>query len=154
MSKSIIVLSAIMAALIPATSLADELPKNAVPLTASEARELYSGKTTNWSKSRAYFAPDNTYLMYGKNKTWYGEGTWTVDGNKVCGKIKTTSVKDGKSDTGGDCWTWYRVGKKYMTLWSGEKNQRKGYYDGELKKMSSGDEVSKIVADLKKKSGA
>lgn len=86
MKKSILIMSAAMAALVPTMSLADALPKNAVPLTTAEARALYSGKSTNWSKSRAYFAPDNTALMYGKDKTWYGEGKWTVDGNKVCNK--------------------------------------------------------------------
>ncbi|WP_406871796.1 DUF995 domain-containing protein [Aminobacter sp. P9b] len=154
MSKSIIGLSALVVVLIPVIGWAEELPKDAVPLTASEVRELYSGKSANWSRSRAYFAPDSTFLMHGKDKSWFGEGKWTVKGNEVCGKLKRTSVKDGKSNTGGDCWAWYRVGKKYMTFWSGEKDKKYGYYDSELKKMSAGDKVSKTVAELKKKSGS
>lgn len=85
--------------------------------------------------------------------SWFGEGKWTVNGNETCGKLKRTSVKDGKSSTGGDCWAWFQVGKKYMTFWSGEKDEKYSYYDSELRKMSAGDKVSKTVAELKKQSG-
>lgn len=155
MSKSIIGFPALLVALMPVVSWAEELPKNAVPLNASELRELYAGKSANWTKTRAYFAPDGILLMHGKDKSWFGEGKWTVTGNEMCGKAKRTTVKDGATKIGGgECWTWYRVGKTYMTFWSGEKDKKNGYYDTELKKMSAGDKVSKTVAELKKKSGS
>lgn len=147
----IIGLSAIAAVLVPTLSMGESLPKNAAPLSESEARALYAGKSSNWSKSRAYFAPDGTYFVYGKDKAWFAEGKWTVSGNKVCGTTTWTDIKDGKTGKGGSCWTWYRSGKRHLMLWSGDKDPQNGYYDGELKKLSVGDKVTKTVLELKKK---
>jgi Protein of unknown function (DUF995) len=125
--------SAMMAANV---SLADTLPDNAMKLTATEARSLYAGRSSNWSEARAYFAPDGTYLIHAKDKTWFGEGRWTARGNKVCAEARFTSVKDGTKSNGGKvhCWTWYKAGKKYVSIWSGEAGNKDGYCSCELQK--------------------
>lgn len=133
-----------------ASAFADKLPKDAVKLDPSELRSLYAGKSSNWSKSRAYFAPDGTYYLARKDKSLYAEGRWTVNGNKICANLSWVDVKTKKSGRHTDCWTWYKAGKTYWTLWSGDKDKKNGYYDGELKKLSNGDKVSKSVATLKK----
>ncbi|MEP9374974.1 DUF995 domain-containing protein [Mesorhizobium sp. KR1-2] len=146
-------LSAFVLAFAPSVALSDPLPKGAVPLTADEVHAMYSGKSSNWSESRAYFAPDGTYLIFGKDKKWYGEGKWAVDGNKICANLtwKAAGGKTGKAD---DCWTWYHNGSKYMTLWSGDKDKKNAYAAGESKKLTAGDKVSAPFNDIKKKIGA
>ena len=135
---------------------ADKLPETATKLSPAEVKMLYAGKSSNWDSSKAYFAPDGTYLMVAKDKSWYGEGRWTVSGNKACASITWHTVKDGKSGKGKpDCWTWNKDGKKYWVLWSGDKG-KKGYpadywWDGELKKMKKGDSVTAAYNKLKSK---
>lgn len=132
---------------------ADPLPKGAVKLTAAEAKAIYSGKTANWTNALAYFAPDGRFLMVGKDKTWFGEGKWTVRKNKVCSSMTWTNVEKGKTGKGkADCWTWYKAGDRYLDLWNGDKNGVKdGWFDGERKKLSSGDQVSETLNMLKAK---
>lgn len=115
----------IAACLIAGSAFSESLPKSAKRLSASDAKALYAGKSANWKKSKAYFSPDGKLFMIGKDKSWYGEGKWSVSGNKVCGKLKWTSVKGGKTGSNKDCWTWYRDGKRYLTSWSSEKKQEK-----------------------------
>lgn len=133
---------------------ADQLSKQAVKFTAAEANAMYAGKSSNWSKARAYFAPDGTFWIIGKDKSWYGEGRWTVNDNKVCSSsLQWTSVKDGKTGKGdGDCWTWYKDGKRSMMYWSGDKLTKDAYSDGEVKKLSMGDKVTADIQKLKQKS--
>jgi len=87
----------------------------------------------------------------GKNKKWFGEGTWSARGNKVCTKTKWTSIKDRKTGKDKTCWTWYKDGKRHLSLWSGDKNEKHGYYDGELKQLRKCDRVSKKFSRLKAK---
>lgn len=138
---------------LPQAANADPLPKGAVKLTSAEAKAIYSGKTASWTDTLAYFAPNGRYLMIGKDKSWFGEGKWTVRGNKVCASIKWTNVKSGKTGAGDrDCWTWYKAGDRYLDLWSGDKNGVKnGWFDGERKKLSDGDHVSATLNSLKAK---
>jgi hypothetical protein len=88
--------------------------------------------------------------MVAKDHSWFGEGHWSVHGNKVCGSVKWTAVKTGKTGKGKpDCWTWYKAGDRYLDLWSGEKDNKDGWYDGELKRLREGDRISAKVAELK-----
>ena len=130
---------------------ADSLPKTAEKLTAAQAKALYAGKSSNWEKSRAYFAPDGTVSLFKKDKTVWAEGQWTVNGNKVCMSVNWHDLKDKSQGKHSDCWLWYRDGKRYLTLWSGEKDKTNGYWDGELKMLAKGDKVTKTVAALKAK---
>jgi hypothetical protein len=132
-------------------AISETLPKSAIKISSTEAKSLYSGKSSNWKKARAYFSPDGRYLIVGKNKKWFAEGTWNTRGNKVCSKSKWTNIKDDKTGRSVNCWTWYKDGKRYLSLWSGDKNGKHGYYDGEHKKMRKGDRVSKTFNKLKAK---
>jgi hypothetical protein len=153
-------LRTIAVALLLATSaglaLADDMPKGAVKLTKAEATAIYAGKTARWvnggdDDAIAYFAPDGVILMHGPKKNWYGEGRWTVSSNKVCQQIKWHGL-DGNSGSGKKhCWTWVRDPKgKLWDLWSGE-DPKHGWWDGELKKLSKGDKVTKTYNALKAK---
>ncbi|MCZ7860105.1 DUF995 domain-containing protein [Agrobacterium salinitolerans] len=135
-----------------ATALADRLPKDAMKLTQAEAQALYAGKSSEWSRSNAYFSPDGSYFIVGKSGNFAGQGKWSARDNEVCAEFQGKSLKEGKIHTGKDCWTWYRQGKKYWALWSGEKDKVGGYYDGELKKLSNGDKVTKRYQEIMAKS--
>ena len=132
---------------------AEALPKNAVKLSSAEAKSIYSGKTANWPKVYAYFAPGGQFLMVDKGEKWFGEGKWTVHGNRVCASIRWTNVESGETGKGKqDCWTWYKAGDRLLSLWSGDKNGVKGgWNDGEQKKLSNGDQVSSTFKTLKAK---
>lgn len=69
--------------LISGIAISETLPKSAKRLAASDARALYAGKSAIWKRTQAYFSPDGKLLMIGKDKSWYGEGKWSVSGNKV-----------------------------------------------------------------------
>ena len=127
---------------------AERLPKDAVKLSPAEVKAIYAGKSSDWSKSRAYFAPDGTYTIVGKNSQWVGKGKWTVDGNKVCAGAVSQVVDGGKGREFTDCWTWYKHGKRHLVLWSGEKDKKDGYWDGELKNLSKGDQVTRTYKKL------
>jgi hypothetical protein len=130
---------------------AEKLPKSAVKLTTEEAKMLYSGKTANWDKAMAYFSPDGTVTLHTKDKNYWSEGKWSAKGNKVCMATTWHDLKNRKQGTETECWTWYRDGKRYLTLWSGEKDKKGGYWDGEVKHLSKGDMVSKTFSALKAK---
>ncbi|MDR5012211.1 MULTISPECIES: DUF995 domain-containing protein [Agrobacterium] len=131
-------------------SFADKLPKDAVKLTPQEVTDLYSGFSSNWSRSNAYFSPDGAYFLVGKNGNFVGEGKWSVSDNQVCADFTVKGVKDGGSKKARDCWAWYKQGDKHWTFWNGEKDKRNGFYTGEKNKLSKGDKVTdkfrKLVA--------
>ena len=134
---------------------AGELPASAVKLSSAEIKALYSGKTADWSRSQAYFAPNGTTKNVSKQGKWVGNGTWTVRGNRICMKTKGTSFSSGKAWSVRDCWSWFRDGKKTWTLWSvrfnGEKPSKKDYYTGEAKKLKTGDRTKRRYNRLVKK---
>ncbi len=147
------------AAAISATPLAAEpLPATATPLSAADVTALYSGNSTEWSNSSAFFRPDKTVIgVYGENldESIYW-GKWTVTGNEICMRNSWRNVKNG--DTGGgatDCWMWYETpnGTLY-TLWStrfdGTKPPKDDYYTGEVEALRKGDIVSRQYAKLSK----
>ena len=130
-------------------TLADPLPKTAKPINSDEITKLYSGKTTDWKISSAYFAPDGTVKGYlGKPvvKTTF-KGTWKVTGNEICMEFSTPK------DSGlSDCWKYWRNGKDVITLWSrhydGSKaDEANGYYKNEVAKLKAGDLVSAKYAE-------
>ena len=127
---------------------AERLPKDAVKLSPAEAKAIYSGKSSDWSRSNAYFAPDGRYIMVSKKGTGVAEGKWTVSGNKVCAMADLRGLKDDFKDKINDCWTWYKHGKRHLSMWSGDKNGKDGWFDGEMKKLSKGDKVSKKFQKL------
>lgn len=127
---------------------ADRLPKDAVKLSPAEVKAIYAGKSSDWSKSKAYFGPDGTYTIVGKNSQWIGKGKWTVNGNKACATAMPQVFDGGRVKEFTDCWTWYKHGKRHLVLWSGEKDKKNGYYDGELKKLSKGDKVTKTYQQI------
>lgn len=134
---------------------AGELPATAVKMSSAEVKALYSGKTADWSRSQAYFAPNGTTKNVSKQGKWVGNGTWTVRGNRICMKTKGTSFSSGKAWSVRDCWSWFRDGKKTWTLWSvrfnGEKPSKKDYYNGEARKLKSGDRTKRRYNRLVKK---
>ncbi|MCR9282588.1 MAG: DUF995 domain-containing protein [Rhodobacteraceae bacterium] len=127
---------------------ADKLPKSAEPLTATELSALYKGNSTNWKNSNAFFADDGRYLIIGKNQKWYGDGKWTVKGNKLCASMSWNTIDKKEGGKANDCWTWYKSGKKYLTHWEGNTGRSDGYNDSEIKKLSKGDKVTKKYKQL------
>lgn len=71
-----------------------------------------------------------------------------MTGNKVCASAVGRAVNGSGTKKFVDCWTWYKHGKRYLSLWSGEKNGKDGYFDGEMKKLTKGDNVSKRYKKL------
>lgn len=150
-SVTTIVLAAAYLGLGVGSANAEKLPKSAVKLTAEEVKVLYSGKSAIWDKYRAYFAPDGTVSAYTDDKNYWSEGTWSVKGNKVCMTTMWHDLKSRKQIKETECWTWHRDGKRYLTLWSGHKDKKNGYWDGEVKNLRKGDKVSKTFSALKAK---
>lgn len=128
---------------------AESLPKEAVALKSAEVKAIYSGKSSNWSETRAYFAPNGSVSLFKKDKTVWAEGRWSVTNNQACMNITWNEVKSGKTGKHTDCWTWFRHDKRHLALWSGQKDKKTGYWDGEIKLLRKGDAVTKTVAALK-----
>ena len=144
-------LAVAVAILLPTSAFADLLPESAVKLKSSEAKALYSGKSIKWDNATGYFAPDGTFYGVSKKDDGIGEGTWSVRGNRVCYKAKWTGLKSGKSRNVSHCWTHYKDGRTYWTLWSGSKGKKDHYYDDEVKKLKRGDKVTRKYKKLVKK---
>ncbi|MTH97298.1 DUF995 domain-containing protein [Roseibium sp. RKSG952] len=142
---------ALLLILAPATALAGKLPDTAKPVSAAELTKIYSNKSTNWSKSRAYFAPDGAYYIIGKNKNWYGTGKWNVKGNRICARVKWRTVD--RKDTGKalNCWTWYKDGRGYVMVHNKEGRKSDDYYTSERSKLSRGDKVTRTYYQLSQK---
>lgn len=132
------------------TAFAEPLPKDAKPLSAAQVTKLYSGNSTNWKTSGAYFAADGTIKgRYSSGIYW---GRWVVKKNEIC--MEDVQGYDTKSkeawDGIGDCWKWWADGKgKTITLWSRRFNGEKpdlanDHYRGEADKIQKGDKVSKV----------
>jgi hypothetical protein len=143
------VMAAIAFGTFSTTALADKLPKDAKPLSSQEIATIYSGKSSDWKMSSAYFAPDGSlkgYLGKPKVKTTF-KGKWTVTDNEICMDFTT---QDGFSST--DCWKYWRSGKDILTLWSRHFDGSKvddvnGYYKNEVAKLKNGDLVSAKYAE-------
>jgi hypothetical protein len=127
---------------------AEELPKNAVPLTPGEIQKMYVGRTSDWSRSSVFFAADGSAKGYfGKPKIETTlKGNWEVKGNEICLNVKPKSSE--KIFT--DCWKHWRSGTVVYTLSSkrfdGKTVDPKSYYKGEAEKLKPGDQVSAIYA--------
>ena len=138
----------VMLVALPCMAEAKKLPKNAKPMTAEEVTAIYSGNSSDWKVSRAYFSPEMKVKgVHGKgNKRVTYSGEWSVTGNEAC--MKVSAKGDPKIYT--DCWKWWHVGKGTVTLWSVHFDETKpdlknGYYDESLKQ---GDKVSKEYEEL------
>jgi hypothetical protein len=152
-----IITAAFLLAASAIAALADDMPKGAVKLTSAEVTAVYSGKTIKWLDGNdgdaiAYFAPGGVILMYGPKKDWYGEGKWTASGNKVCQHITWHAVKDGKSgSTTPHCWTYVRDPKGKLWSYYSHEGKSNDWWDGEQKRLSKGDKVTKTYNALKAK---
>jgi hypothetical protein len=128
---------------------ADKLPKSAKPLSPQEITKIYSGNSSDWKASSAYFAPDGTvkgYVGKPKIKSTF-KGNWAVSDNEVCMEFST---QDGFNST--DCWKYWRSGKDILTLWSrhfdgSAVDDVNGYYKNEVAKLKAGDLVSAKYAE-------
>lgn len=121
---------------------ANELPSN--------VKAMYQGKSAEWKSVRIFFAPDGSAKMVRKDRKAFGEGSWTVAGNKMCLSINTIRVTDKKKDTVKDCYSWFKSGDKYFMRWSGDDTKPDAYRDDEPSRLVMGDEVSKDFAALAK----
>ena len=136
----------------------EALPKSAVPLTAEEVTAIYSGHSSKWKNSNAWFAPDMSLKgIFGKKRDevifW---GKWTVVENVVCMEAQYRNLKKGDTGNVSDCWTWFRDNKKRLwTLWSkrfdGSKVPKNDYYRTEIKNLVAGDIVSEKFDKLNSK---
>jgi hypothetical protein len=137
------------------TALADNLPKNAKPMSADEVRSVYSGKSAVWDAStRAFFAPNGTVIGYNLKEKVTFTGSWAVSSNRNCMNVSWKKIKSGDTGKSTDCWQWYKDGKKIWTLWSthydGSKPKKGDYYQGEAKILKAGDKVSGEYTKLTK----
>lgn len=139
-------------ALMVTAAAAEKLPADAKALKATELRNIFIGNSMVWSTSRAYFSPDTkTKGLFGNPVSHTYSGTWSVSGNTVCMNNKSIDVKTGKSDgkTYRDCWKFYKSGKRTLSLWLNNYDKQlteNDYWDGELKSLKKGDQVSKQYA--------
>jgi hypothetical protein len=149
-------LIALTVSMTPFVALADPLPEGAVKMSAAEVQKMYVGKTANWDSMNGYWSPSKQYLIMGKDKSWYGAGTWAVSGNKMCVNVPKSYSASGPGRGGGACWMWVKVGNKTYSNWNrdGKGHPKDGWWDGEAKTLKSGDRVTKQVSALKKKWGA
>lgn len=81
-SRTLATAFAVVLGLLSLPAQAESLPQTAVKPTAAEAKALYAGKSSNWDKSRAYFAPDGTISHFKKDKTVWSEGRWSARATK------------------------------------------------------------------------
>jgi Protein of unknown function (DUF995) len=134
-----------------------KLPKGAVPLSESESKAVYAGKTIEWNPALAYWREDGTVIGYYpvKGKEAIGEGTWTVKGNELCYTITWRGAdKAGKPFVEDACAKFYKAGKAIWTENSKEEDQYQGdIWKGIEKKLKSGDKVSAKFNALKAKFG-
>ncbi|CAK7262077.1 MULTISPECIES: DUF995 domain-containing protein [unclassified Shinella] len=145
----LVVTSVLLALSFTLSARAESLPKEAVALKPTEVKAIYSGKSSNWSETRAYFAPDGSVFLFKKDKTVWAEGRWTITDNQACMNVTWNEIRSGKTGNHTDCWTWFRHGKRHLALWSGQKDKKTGYWDGEIKLLRKGDVVTTAVAALK-----
>ncbi len=126
------------------------LPSDATELSPAEVKAMYEGKTSDWKSVRVFFAPDGSAKMVRKDKKAYGEGRWTVAGNKMCLSINAIQVSDKKNRTVDDCYSWFKSGSKHFMRWSGDEAKADAYRDDEPARLAKGDLVSKDHAALAK----
>lgn len=145
---------AIVLTFLSSPCLAEPLPKDAVPIGASSLTSFYAGSSSNWTNSKAYFAPDGSvkgvYTADDGKKFPYA-GKWDVKRNEVCMRVSGV----GKTKVTTDCWKWYLgADNAYWTLWTvhfdNTKPTKNDYYKSEATKISRGDTVSAEFAKLTK----
>lgn len=142
----------------PLAATADALPEDAKPVSAASISKLYSGNSTDWKESMAYFAPDGTIkgVHTGNGNAIYW-GTWRVKGNEICMTNDWKNVDTGESGGGlTDCWKWYVDGagkpwQLHSVRFDGSKPGADDYYTDEIKKIRKGDIVSKKHDQLAKR---
>lgn len=132
------------------TASAATLPKGATELSSAEVKAMYEGKSSDWKSVKVFFAPDGSAKMVRKDKKAYGDGKWTVSGNKMCLSINAVQVADKSNRTVDDCYSWFRSGDKHFMRWSGDESKADAYRDDEPTRLAKGDMVSKDHAALAK----
>ncbi|MGE0238719.1 MAG: DUF995 domain-containing protein [Parvibaculaceae bacterium] len=154
MNKLIIAACAVVLATVAAEAKnAGKLPKNAVPMTTEEIKQILSGNSIDYKVAKYYFAPDGSLLGIDGKKTWFADGTWTVTGNTWCLDSKWHGP-DKASDTYAQCEEKYKAGKKiYSKNVKGEDKYLGDISTDQEKKIKKGDIVSASVTALKKKLG-
>ena len=140
---------------------ANSMPKNSVPLTPDELKVVYADKTAVWSKAaQAYFAADGSVIGVSGDTYFSGKLEFKGD-NELCMAVQGTDTKkktsDGKTYT--DCWKWVKAkdksGKeKLWTIYTKSYDNKKqdlvnGWYDGEVKKLKTGNLVAARYKKLK-----
>ena len=152
-------------------SVADTLPKNAIPLSSAEVRAIYAGKSVIWRhKSGAYFASNGKVISVYTNwhndinpsQKWtgYTTGTWSASGNQMCWRYGGYDLTENKAWSGGlECWKWSRSGSKYYTIPSKKPPGTypagaNDYYTGERSKIRSGDRITPWFNEYKSKAKA
>lgn len=146
-------ISSVFAFSVSGPTWAEPLPKDAVKLKPTEVKAIYSGKSADWTKVSAYFAPNGKLFMVAKDKSFVVEGTWSVKGNQICTKTRFTPLKGGKPGSDSDCTSWFKAGDRSFNMWSKEKDKTNGYEANGEKRLSAGDTVTAEFKALKAKAG-
>jgi hypothetical protein len=138
--------SVVLSSVLITPCLAAKLPDDAKPLSESEIKNMYSGKTGVYKVSDVYYSPTGTVKgVFGKPKPKSTfSGTWEVSGNEIC--MKNKGRDDSKIYT--DCNKIWRSGNKIYELWTvhydGTKpNGKDDYSTDVMHQLKAGDLVSK-----------
>jgi len=133
-------------------AMAYTLSSKAKKLSSAQVKKIYAGKTANWKRTKGYFAPDGTFLIWHRKNKHYVVGKWKVSRNRMCKSGTWYDPSSGEtSPMKKDCTKWVIDKKKYWSLWDGDENGKDGWYGKEMKKMKKGDSVSRKVKALQAK---
>jgi hypothetical protein len=124
---------------------ANRLPKNTVPLTASEMRAIYADKTWKWTAGGGRFLTKNRkFIAYSEEggKPTFAEGRWEVnDRGRLC-MVAVWITKEGRAPAR----SCYRLVRDLGTIY--QRREPKGsWFVLRTFKPRPGDEVNKFVSE-------
>lgn len=128
------------------------LAEGAVPMPASEIREMYAGKTMMREGGLGnYTAADGSYATVTfssrLNRPISGVGTWTATDGKMCAQADFQN--DGNLAT--SCWTHWRAGNELYarydgTTWTGGSTTPSGVYKVDTTRFRNGNIIAADVS--------
>lgn len=154
-SKTILsAVAAVSLILLAGESLAKGKPKGAKATDPQQIAQLFSGKTSNWSRgSTFYWAPNGVMHGVGKSGDSIGIGKWFVTNKgKLCNETTWYWPENGqtKSDLYEECWEF--VTAPDGTIWERYLPEKSDWFKHKHEKQVKGDtqksKFNKIKKDL------
>lgn len=151
-----IIALAVLAA-VPTMVLAQAAPKGAAPIPAAEIKEMFSGKTYNFTEKGHkgekepiswYLGADGKMLGYTGNGPSHAAGTWSTADGKLC--VSDQWAGAWGTNHSDECQLWARDTAKPKVLYRAEPSKG-GSWTKFTPKLSSGDTITPKIEALKVK---